>query len=185
MRNATFQDLSERFVLRMTPSIRDAVKESAAQNNRSMNAEILARLEDSYQNAARREEITDWIRQNENAIQQDETLQERLIGEMELADPETANAAKLMMAMHAHINKVNAMLDHSKERGGHPSYDEIQPMLGWTYRHLSDLDGLDTQLVEKTQRISNIRNHYSTIRRSLINILSYFDPAPRDTPTKD
>lgn len=36
------------FKLRMTPDIKEAIEKSAAANNRSMNAEILARLEASF-----------------------------------------------------------------------------------------------------------------------------------------
>lgn len=39
------------FKLRMTPGIKDAIELAAAQNNRSMNAEILARLESSFHGA--------------------------------------------------------------------------------------------------------------------------------------
>ena len=36
------------FKLRMTPEIKEAVEKAAIKNNRSMNAEILARLEQSF-----------------------------------------------------------------------------------------------------------------------------------------
>lgn len=37
------------FKLRMTPEIKDAIEAAAKANNRSMNAEILSRLEDSFE----------------------------------------------------------------------------------------------------------------------------------------
>lgn len=39
---------SDRFMLRLPDGMRDRLKEEAAKNNRSMNAEIIARLEDSF-----------------------------------------------------------------------------------------------------------------------------------------
>lgn len=36
------------FALRMDPGLRDRIKSAAAENNRSMNAEIVATLEDAY-----------------------------------------------------------------------------------------------------------------------------------------
>lgn len=45
------------FKLRMTPEIKEAIEKAAAQNNRSMNAEILARLEATFEPSAGPDEI--------------------------------------------------------------------------------------------------------------------------------
>jgi hypothetical protein len=39
---------SDKFMLRLPDGMREQIAESAKQNNRSMNAEIVARIEDSY-----------------------------------------------------------------------------------------------------------------------------------------
>lgn len=41
-------DLADKFMLRLPDGMRDQLKETAAANNRSMNAEIIARLEESF-----------------------------------------------------------------------------------------------------------------------------------------
>lgn len=42
-------ETADRFIVRFPDGMRDRIKEAAAANNRSMNAEIIARLEASFQ----------------------------------------------------------------------------------------------------------------------------------------
>jgi hypothetical protein len=51
-------DDAERFQVRMPPGLRERIREAAAKNNRSMNAEIVASLEDKYPAVDPYEEIT-------------------------------------------------------------------------------------------------------------------------------
>lgn len=48
----------DKYVLRMPDGMRDRIKRAAEKNNRSMNAEIVAALEEAYPN---RFTITDWM----------------------------------------------------------------------------------------------------------------------------
>lgn len=50
-------DLAERFQVRMPSGLRDRIAEAAEQSNRSMNAEIVARLESSFKDAADRSKL--------------------------------------------------------------------------------------------------------------------------------
>lgn len=45
---ATPKQTDPQFKLRMTPEIKDAIEKAAIENNRSMNAEIMSRLEASF-----------------------------------------------------------------------------------------------------------------------------------------
>ena len=46
--NTENRALTDKFMLRLPDGMRDRIKEVAAENNRSMNAEIVATLEDTY-----------------------------------------------------------------------------------------------------------------------------------------
>lgn len=47
-------DQQDRFLVRMPDGMRDRIAEAAKKNNRSMNAEIVARLEESFSGQAQR-----------------------------------------------------------------------------------------------------------------------------------
>lgn len=51
------------FALRMPPEVRAKVEEAAKQNHRSLNAEILARIESSLVEAQQAEQIADLVAQ--------------------------------------------------------------------------------------------------------------------------
>lgn len=42
-------ELSDKFMLRLPDGMRDRIREAAEKNNRSMNSEIVSRLEDSFE----------------------------------------------------------------------------------------------------------------------------------------
>ena len=58
------------FKLRMTPEIKDAIEAAAKANNRSMNAEILSRLEDSFV----KRNMSEMIKPLEDLIEYAETI---------------------------------------------------------------------------------------------------------------
>jgi len=54
-------DKQDQFMIRMPDGMRDRIAESAAKNSRSMNAEIVARLEASYEDATEKDEQIAWL----------------------------------------------------------------------------------------------------------------------------
>lgn len=58
------------FKLRMTPEIKDAIEAAAKANNRSMNAEILSRLEDSF----KKPNMSEMIKPLEDLFEYAETM---------------------------------------------------------------------------------------------------------------
>ncbi len=56
--------IDPKFMLRLPEELRDRIKDQAAANNRSMNAEIIARLERSFDEADRinREDLQEFLR---------------------------------------------------------------------------------------------------------------------------
>ncbi|NVM41942.1 Arc family DNA-binding protein [Ochrobactrum intermedium] len=57
---------SDKFMLRFPDGMRDRLKQAAAENNRSMNAEIIARLEASFSNSSG-SKLTDRLSEQEKA----------------------------------------------------------------------------------------------------------------------
>lgn len=49
---------SDRFIVRLPDGMRDRIKDAAAANNRSMNAEIVARLEESFEGGIGQLQVT-------------------------------------------------------------------------------------------------------------------------------
>ena len=55
-------DLADKFVLRMPAGMRDRINEAAKANNRSMNSEIVARLQESLDSRPTSQEVTNVLR---------------------------------------------------------------------------------------------------------------------------
>ena len=54
-------ELQERFIIRMPPNMHDQLAEAARKNNRSMNAEVISRLEQSFQATGGKDELREDI----------------------------------------------------------------------------------------------------------------------------
>ena len=54
-------ELQERFIIRMPPNMREQLTEAARKNNRSMNAEVISRLEQSFKATGGQNELREDI----------------------------------------------------------------------------------------------------------------------------
>lgn len=68
-------DIADKFMLRMPDGMRDRIAESAKANNRSMNSEIIARLDASFETDRLNSDIRNRL---EELAERQETLDERI-----------------------------------------------------------------------------------------------------------
>lgn len=119
------------FKLRMTPAVKDAIESAASENGRSMNAEILARLEASFdlnsislerlkfleemwvRNDRERNELLDTINKQDLFVQQMQrehrtlVLLAKSISAMLIADDNTSTSVKAMAHLLEHLEEDN------------------------------------------------------------------------------
>ena len=82
-------DTHTQYKLRMPPELRDKLKGASEENHRSMNAEILARLQESfdeentYTSSIERPELTEEMRRELLASMIAEMVEERLLKQLE------------------------------------------------------------------------------------------------------
>lgn len=97
--------MQERFVVRMPDGMRDAIAAEAKKNNRSMNSEIVARLQESLEN----EESSIHVGQVTGSIEDLPKLVEQVIGSSDLI--------KSFISMRDSLSNLQNELAEWKKRG--------------------------------------------------------------------
>jgi hypothetical protein len=92
-KNFPSQDF-DRFIVRLPPGMRERIRVAAEAEDRSMNAEIVARIADSFRSPARESEL--W-----KALERRDLLVQQLIDALEKADPEFAKRRARMRSSSA------------------------------------------------------------------------------------
>jgi predicted DNA-binding protein len=77
-KNAAPSDQADRFLLRLPPGMRERIAEIAKESGRSMNAEIIARLERSLEADSDFELMKDLVAEHENRLEEIEKAFKRL-----------------------------------------------------------------------------------------------------------
>ena len=128
---------AEQFVVRLPDGMRDRIGEAAKANNRSMNAEIVARIEDSFKAQAEVPfEMVSELQRQRDLLLHTQSMIGLLQGKLRearvrLSADEAKELSELLKAIHEELDKpepVEEMLDRLE--GLTAEVEQIQKMLG-------------------------------------------------------